>query len=93
MLVKRNEINEIVNEKDESKLDNALELITRLNASTHNSEITTIDTLSETKVKSTRHLINKMHYPKGKKQGQIKQPNLLTSSIYNNSSETGQRTV
>ncbi len=49
-MTKKEKINEIVNEMDGSKLDNALELITRLNASTHNLEITTtIDTLSETK--------------------------------------------
>ena len=83
---------------DESKLGNALELITRLNASTHHSEITkewhalytTIDTLSETEVKSTHHLINQMRYPKSKKQDQIlsthlqnKAAKFITSSIYN----------
>src|SRR5215210_7408238 len=86
-------INGIISEMDEPKLNNALELITKLN----NFEITkewnilntTIDDLSEMEVKSANYLLNKMHYSKGKNQGQIlsmhlqnKAAEFITSSIY-----------
>ncbi len=58
---------------DESKFNNTLKLIIRLNDSTYNSKITTtIDILSKTKIKSTYYLINKIYYLKSKKQDQIK---------------------
>ncbi|CAB4413838.1 unnamed protein product [Rhizophagus irregularis] len=78
---------------DESKLDDTLKMVTRLNDSEMTKEwhalYTTIDIFSETEIKSTNYLISNMRYLKGKKQGQIlfahlqnKAAEFIESSIY-----------
>src|ERR1044072_808397 len=82
----KQKINEIISKMDAPKLNNALELITKLNNSEMTKERhalhTTIDGLTEMEVKSTNHLLNKMRYPKGQKQGQI-----LSTHLQNKAAE------
>lgn len=78
---KKRKINEVINEMDQPKLDNTLDLITKLNSESKKDQqridlISSIQQLPDEEVKAANHLITTMRYPKGSNEGKLISPYL-----------------
>ncbi|CAB5153632.1 hypothetical protein RhiirA5_408885 [Rhizophagus irregularis] len=75
---KKRKIDEIINKMDEQKLDNTLDLITKLTESSKEriDLISSVQELSEEEVPTANHLIKTMRYPKGPNEGKLISPYL-----------------